>query len=123
MKSTISYDDELQLIDSGTFLHYGFKPVTISIKEDDGTSLNIRLEFVFDKSVGDTSFKFSQLDKFTLLLKVTHNGRLVNYGYKSPVKVGSFNGHELFFNIRVNINSVEDSPVISYSWFKGKKEL
>lgn len=123
MKSKISYEEELEIIDSGTFIHFSQKkPVTITINEDDGTSLSIRIEFVYDKLAGDEAFKFSQHDLYTLILKVTHKGMLANYGYNSHVKVGYFNGHELFFNIRVDINSIEDdSPLIHYTWLKGQK--
>ena len=121
MKSQISYEEELELIDSGSFINFGQKPVTITIYEDDGTRLSVKAEFIFDKTVGDESFKVSQIDNFTLLLSVRHKGHLANYGYINPIKIGSFNGHELFFNIRMDINGNEDSVSICYSWFKGKK--
>ncbi|MFM7894720.1 MAG: DUF6864 domain-containing function [Flavobacterium sp.] len=121
MKSQISYEEELELIDSGSFINFGQKTVTITIYEDDGTRLSVKTEFVFDKTAGDEAFKFSQFDNFTLLLTVRHKGHLANYGYINPIKIGSFNGHELFFNIRIDINSNEDSASMSYSWFKGKK--
>ena len=122
MKSKISYDDGFELIDSGTFINFGQnKPVTISINEEDGTSLSIKLEFIYDKSAKEASFNFSQQDIYTLILKVNHNGIIANYGYINPVVVGTYNGHELFFNVRIDINSIEDSPLINYSWFKGTK--
>lgn len=122
MKSKITYEDEFELIDSGTFINFGqSKPVTITINEEDGTSLSIKLKFNYDKSAKEASFDFSQQDAYTLILSVKHNGIIANYGYINPVVVGTFNGHELFFNIRIDINSIEDSPLINYSWFKGKK--
>ncbi|HLO72920.1 MAG TPA: hypothetical protein VK164_03205 [Flavobacterium sp.] len=122
MKSKINYENEVELIDSGTFINYGQdKPVTITIKEEDGTSLGIKVKFNYDKSAKEASFNFSQQDTYTLILTVTHNGLIANYGYINPVLVGTFNGHELYFNIRIDINGIEDSPLIHYSWFKGKK--
>lgn len=122
MKSKIIYDDEIVLIDSGTFINFSpNKPVTITINETDGTSLSIKLKFNYDKSVKEASFDFSQQDKFTLILSIKHNGIIANYGYLKPVTVGTFDGHELFFNIRIDINNTDDSPLINYSWYKGKK--
>ena len=124
MKSKISYEEELELIDSGTFIHFNQqKPVTITINEDDGTNLSVRLEFVYDKLAGEKAFDISQFNIYTINLKVIHKGYLANYGYINPVKVGSYNGHDLFFNIRIDINSIEDSPLINYSWFKGQKTI
>ena len=123
MKSKISYEEELEIIDSGTFIHFDQKkPVTITINEDDGTNLSIRLEFVHEKFESGEVFKFSEHNVYTLNLKVTHTGQLANFGYVNPVNVGSFNGHELFFNIRVDINGAADSPLIHYTWFKGQKK-
>ena len=123
MKSKIIYDEELELIDSGSFIHYKQEiPVTISISEDDGVNINIRLEFVYDKTAEEESFKFSQYNNSTLQITVKHKGQLANYGYINPVNVGSFNGYELLFNIRIDINNIGDNPLISYSWFKGKKQ-
>jgi hypothetical protein len=124
MKSRIFYENNLELIDYGTFIHFNQKePVTLTVSEDDGTNLSVRLEFVYDKDAGEKAFDFSQYNNYTLNLKVTHKGHLTNYGYVNPVKVGTFNGHELYFNIRVDINSIEDSPLIHYSWFKGQKTV
>lgn len=123
MKSKIFYEEELELIDSGSFIHFKQEfPVTISICEDDGVNINIRLEFVYDITAEAESFKFSQYNSDTLKITIKHKGQLANYGYINPVNVGSFNGHELFFNIRIDINAIGDNPLISYSWFKGKKQ-
>ena len=123
MKSKISYDEELEIIDTGTFIHFEQKkPVKITINEDDGTNLSIRLEFILDKSASGEFFKLSKHNIYTLNLKVTHKGQLANFGYVSPVSIGTFNGHELFFNIRVDINSDVDAPLIHYTWFKGQKK-
>ncbi len=122
MKSKISYENEVELIDSGTFINFGQdKPVSITINEADGTSLSIKVKFTYDKTVKEASFNFSQQDIYTLILSVIHNGIIANYGYVKPVVVGTFNGYELYFNIKIDINSPEDSPLIHYSWFKGKK--
>jgi len=124
MKSKIFYDDDLEIIDTGTFIHFGQeKPVTISINEDDGTNLNIRFEFVYDKTINEASLKFAKHNNDTLKITVRHKGVMANYGYINPVSVGSFNGHELFFNVRIDFNSFDDSPLLNYTWFKGKKEI
>jgi len=82
MKTIITYDDGLELIDSGTFINFKQeKSVSLSIYEEDGTRLSIKIEFIYDKSVKESSFDFSQQDIYTLLLKVTHNGIIANYGY------------------------------------------
>ncbi|WP_445454236.1 DUF6864 domain-containing function [Flavobacterium sp. 25HG05S-40] len=125
MTTKILYEGELELIDNGTFLHYSLeKPVTLSITESDGVKINIRLEFVYSKVIRQSErvFTFTEYNSDTLKITIKHDGLLANFGYVEPVKIGSFDGHELFFNLRVDINSKEDSPVIHYTWFKGKKE-
>jgi hypothetical protein len=122
MKSKIFYDDETEIIESYTFIHYDMdKAVTFSIKEDDGTKINIRLEFIYDKNIKGENFNFTEYNSDTLKITVTHNGQLMNYGYVKPLKIGSFNNHNLYFNIRVDLNTLQDSPLINYTFYKGKK--
>lgn len=122
MNSKITYDNEIELLQSNSFIHYNQnEPVTISITEDDNTNINIRLEFNYDKDIEKESFKFSEHDVDTLKITINHKGQLLNYGYINPIKIGVFNNYELFFNLRIDINSTEDSPLVNYTWYKGKK--
>ena len=121
MKTKILYDNELEVLDSGTFIHYDLeKPVTLSISEPDGTNINIRIEFLHDTDAKDELFKISKYNDDTLKIEIKHKGKLLNHGFINPVNVGGFNGHELFFNIRLDLNSVKDSPLVTYTWFQRK---
>ena len=121
MKSLITFEDNSYLIDAGSFIHSAPNQFAkIEITESDGTKLSVVLKFIYNINAKDATFEFSQQDIYTLILTIKHNGIILNHGYPSPVSLGTFDKHELLFNLRVNINSPEDCPKVSYSWYKGK---
>lgn len=119
----IKFDDPWVLLDSGTFIHYdNEKPLTLTIIESDGTPISVRFTFQKDSENKQPLIKFGSFDKDTILVTITHNGHLSNFGFLKPVKFGSFNGKELFFNFRLDLNNADDSILINFSWFTGKEE-
>lgn len=130
----IEFDEDYDVIDSGSIIHYNItKPIILKIEEEDGTPIKVRFEFktsnVDSKGVynGNPIFtqnyiNLSEFDYETLLVKVNYIGKANNFGPTEFLDLGTFNGRTLYFNFRIDINEVSDCPMINYTWFVGKYE-
>lgn len=120
-KSRIILEDNWEVLDSGSFIHSNlFVPFKIQVVENDGTEINARFIFVNDPNLKDSSLKVEMFDKNTFQIKLLHNGLFVNFGFKNPIPVGTYNNRDLMFNFRVDLNGNEDSPLINYTWLINK---
>ncbi|MGV3460685.1 MAG: DUF6864 domain-containing function [Flavobacterium sp.] len=121
IKTEIIANIPWKILDSGTVIHYDdSQPITFQIVEDDGTEINIRFEFIGEKGISD-EVKLNQYDKDTILIEIRHGMFLTNYGFVKPFKVGTFNGLELLFNFRIDINGSGDSVLMHYTWYTGEE--
>ena len=122
MKITeIKLDEPWDILDSGSVIHYdNNKPITFTIIEKDGTPINIRFEFLYKKALEKNTMEFVEFDEDTLLIKINHSGNLSNYGILKPIDIGSFNGRDLLFNYRVDLNNNEDSVLLNITWYLKK---
>lgn len=119
----INFNAPWVLLDSGSFIHYDTEqPVTLTVVENDGTPINARLILKKDTEIDDPTIKFDEFDKDTLLVTIIHNGHLSNYGLMEPLKVGSFNGNELYFNFRFDLNNNSDTVKVHFTWYTGKED-
>ncbi len=113
-----------EIIDTGTFIQYmPNEAVIVIVTENDGTPIKAKFNFVYESNLGEPKIEVKQddKDKDAFLLTIKHSGAVSNFGFLKPIQVGSFNGKILFFNFRADLNGIEDSALIHYSWYTGKE--
>ena len=120
MKITTIKTDTLEILDSGIVICYPKESITLSLIENDGTPINIKFIFNYNKEIINANINLTSLDKDTLLFTINHSGSFVNFGFVSPQSIGHYNNHELFLNFRIDSNGIDDSPSLKYTWYLKK---
>ena len=116
-------EDEWQILDTGTLIHYDTaKPLTLSITEIDGTNINVRFELKKDNKVPTPTVKLDAFNDDTLQIFISFGSSISNFGYAKPISIGSYNGLELHFNFRIDLNDESDSALIHYTWYTGEED-
>jgi hypothetical protein len=114
-----------ELLESGTLIHYdNAQPLTLKLIESDGTPIKVRFLFKRNEEPKfmEPTIKFDSYDKETIQIEITHSGSMSNFGLLKPIKLGSYNLKELYFNFRLDQNNIEDTTLIHFSWYLGKEE-
>lgn len=121
MNLTNITSDTYKILDSGILICPSIKEsITLSLVEKDGTKINVKIIFIYNKSIKNATVDASLLDEDTLVYSINHNGSFLNFGFLTPQNIGHFNGEELFLNIRADSNSIDDSPSLKYTWYLKK---
>lgn len=121
-KTKIKFDGSWEILDSGTLIHYDINyAVTLSVIESDNTPINSRIVFKKDDDINDASISLSHFNKDTIQILVSHKGSLFDFGFKKPIKFGSYDGRELFFNYRVSLTENAVSALIHFTWYLGEE--
>jgi hypothetical protein len=117
MKSKFELE-KYEILDAGTVMQFSQDtPITITITEDDDTNISIRFEFVNKIDVEIDNLHLSSFDANTLKVTCTYKFGLSNFGASIPLKIGTFNGRELYFNFRLSLNDSTDPAIIYYTWY------
>ena len=120
MKITTIKTDTLEILDSGIVICNPKESITLSLVEDDGTPINVKFIFNYNRDIQNPSITLSSLNEDTLLFTINHNGSFVNFGFISPQSIGYYNNIELFLNFRADSNGIDDSPSLKYTWYLKK---
>ncbi len=115
-------EDEFDVLESISLIHYSReKPLIIRLTDDDGSNIYIRYEFIHIPDLKGGHIELSNYNNDTLKILIKFNDSLVNFGYKAPIKIGSFRNRKLLINFRVSINAIDDSPVIINTCYLGEE--
>lgn len=114
--------NSMEFLDTGTLIYSDLSShFKLYVTEADGTIIKVMFQFVQNKDLVNPSSNASMFDKDTILFNISFNEVLINFGYLQPIRIGTFNSKELFFNFRIDISCKEDSALIHYTWLLGKE--
>jgi len=122
MISKISIE-KIEILDTGSIIQYRHDlPISITIKESDGTLITCRFEFLLKPEIQNDFVHISPYDVDTVNLQCQYKFGLSNFGAIEPIRIGTFDNEPLFFNFRANINGPNENAIIHYSWYITKEE-
>ena len=122
MKSEISIE-KIEILDTGSIIQYRPDlPISITIKEGDGTLITCRFEFLLKTDIQSDFVHISSYNAETVNIQCQYKFGLSNFGAIEPLQIGTFDKETLFFNFRVNINGPNENAIIHYSWYVIKDE-
>lgn len=115
-------DDEFDVLETISIIHYSKeKPLIIKLTDDDGTNANFRYEFMHIPDLKGSHVELITYNKNTLRVLIKFDTTLANFGYKSPIRIGTFRNRQLLFNFRVTINGIDDNPVLIITYYLGEE--
>ena len=115
-------EEPWEVLDTGVIIHNDInKPLTLFVIEDNETPIKVRFVFKRESVTESVEIKLGNFDKDTIEVQIIYKGTVSNFGWLQPFHIGSFNGRDIHFNFRLDLNSNEDAALLHFTWYLGRK--